>query len=183
MLYPCRHVRHGAETHQRGNGIKIIDKFKRKIEIVLVAAFISATPLGMPQAVAEPRLTLKTPPLERYTCYQVYAPSLTYTYMGYFILQAGKQYAWGVGKGKTTKRGRYSFDAQGIRFVDGPLKGVTGRFETKKNGRHLLELTIQGEKQSAGDDGKITWYCNCDPHDPYKKNTGTKRELQVGGVA
>jgi len=152
-----------------------MQKVKRKIEILLVAACVSVIPLCMPDAFAQSKAALKNPPLERYTCYQVYAPSLTYTYMGYFILQAGNKYAWGFGKDKPTKQGRYTFDTKGIRFVDEPLKDVTGKFETEKNGRHSIELTIQGKKQYASDDGKLTWYCNCDPHDPDNKKNKDKK--------
>lgn len=144
-------------------------KFNRRIGTLFVAACLAGMPLWLSSAFAQAKPAPKVPPLERYTCYQVYAPSLTYTYMGYFTLQAGKKYVWGFGKGKPTGRGRYAFGSKGILFVDGPLKGVTGKFETKKDGRHLLELTIQGKKQYASDDGKITWYCNCDPHDPHNK--------------
>lgn len=152
---------------------KTMYKIKRKIKILLVAACVSVIPLFMPIAFAQSKVAVRSPPLERYTCNQVYAASLTHIYMGYFILQADNKYAWGFGKGKPTKQGRYSFDTKGIRFVDEPLRDVTGKFETEKNGRHSLELTIQGKKQYASDDGKLTWYCNCDPHDP--DNTKDKK--------
>lgn len=148
---------------------EILGNVKRTIESSLCGVCVSMSLLFALNGLAHAKPASKTPPLERYTCYQVYAPSLTYTYMGYFTLQAGQKYAWGFGKAKPTGRGRYWFDSKGIRFIGGPLKGVTGKFETKKDGRHLLELTIQGKKQYASDDGKITWYCNCDPHDPYNK--------------
>ena len=154
---------------------KTIYKIKRKIKILFVAAWVSVIHLCLPSAFAQSKDPLNNPPLERYTCYQVYAPSLTYTYMGYFILQAENKYAWGFGEAKTTKQGRYTFDTKGIRFVDESLRDVTGKFETEKNGRHSLELKIQGKKQYPSDDGKLTWYCNCDPHDPDNKKNKDKK--------
>lgn len=146
-------------------------KIKRKFGILLTAACVFATPVRMPSAFAEPKAAIKSPPLERYTCYQIYAASLTHTNMGYFILQAEHKYAWGFGKGKPTKYGHYAFDDKGIHFTDGPLKGnVKGTFETTKKGWHRFELKFQGKKQYASDDGIITWYCDCDAHDPYNKN-------------
>lgn len=139
----------------------------KTIETFLLAACVAAAPFCLAAAAAP--ATPKAPPLERYTCYQVYAPSLTYTYMGSLVLQAGNKYAWGFDKAKPTARGRYTYGPRGIAFVGGPLKGITGKFETGKDGRHTLELTIQGEKKYPSDDGKITWYANCDPHDPYEK--------------
>ena len=130
----------------------------------VVAASVSANSFVAQAAPAQ-----KEPPLERYTCYQLYAPSLTYTYMGYFTLQPGKKYAWGFGKAKPTGRGRYTYGAKGILFVDGPLKGIKGTFETIKDGRHNIELKIQGEKKYPSYNGIITWTANCDKHDPDDK--------------
>ena len=141
---------------------------KRKIVASIFAVGLFATALTVSPALSA--TATKTPPLERYTCYQIYAPSLTYTYMGYFVLQPGKKYAWGFGKAEPSGCGRYTFDAKGLRFVDGPLKNIRGKFETKANGRHLLELKIQGKKLYPSDDGILTWYANCDAHDPSKKS-------------
>ena len=143
-----------------------MNRITRIIGLSLVTIYLSATLFSLPSTAADTNPAPQTPPLERYTCYQVHAASLTYTYMGYFILQAGNKYVWGVGKAKPNKAGRYDYASTGIHFADGPLNGVKGQFETKKDGRHLLELKIQGEKQYASDDGISTWYCNCDAHDP-----------------
>lgn len=137
---------------------------KRRITILLFAVCVLATPVYMTGVAAYSNPAPDTPPLERYTCEQVHAPSLTYTYMGYFTLQAGKKYVWGTEDAKPSGRGTYTFDSKGILFAQGPLNGITGQFETQKDGSHLLELTIQGKKQYPDDDGKITWYCSCDKH-------------------
>lgn len=133
------------------------------------------TPYGVRnRAVAQSKPTLKTPPLERYTCYQVYAPTLTYTYMGYFVLQPGNKYIWGFGKGKSQStvrgKGRYTFDAQGIHFVDGPLKAINGAFTIQDKGRHNLKLKVPIEKPYPEHSGFATWTCNCEQHDPAKKD-------------
>lgn len=82
--------------------VKIMFKIqsKRKIETLLLAVCFSATLIPVPAAIAGDKPALSAPPLERYTCYQVYAPTLTYTYMGYFVLQPEKKYVWGFGKAK-----------------------------------------------------------------------------------
>lgn len=151
----------------------MMNQFKSKIAVFSIAIAMAAVSLS---AVGAETKKAKTPPLERYTCHQVYAPSLTYTYMGHFTLKAGNKYAWAFGKSKDVKSGRYSYDAaKGIRFIDGPLKDIKGTFETGKDGRHTFDMKIQGEKKYESDDGILTWYGNCDPHDPYEKKKKDKK--------
>lgn len=140
--------------------------FQKRFGALFALTYVSTAFVGANSFVAQAAPAQKELPLERYTCYQLYAPSLTYTYMGYFVLQPGKKYMWGFGKAKPTGRGRYTYGTKGILFVDGPLKGIKGTFETMKDGRHNIELKIQGKKQYARDDGIITLQANCDEHDP-----------------
>lgn len=132
-----------------------------KNQLLFIIAFLLST-----RASAQ---TNTAPPLERYTCYQVYAPSLTYTYMGYFQLLPGNKYTWGYGSGKATSVGSYNYSTKGMLFTGGKLNTIYGTFETNKKGRHVFDLKIKGKKLYASDDGIITWYCNCDEHDPYNK--------------
>lgn len=100
----------------------------------------------------------------KYTCYQVFIhPSSlpSYTHMGYVTLLPQNKYQY---RQQADKRGNYAFGpGDVVRFVDGPLKGVGAKFETKKSGRHLLELTFRL------DDGKqAKQYCNCQEHEKTK---------------
>ncbi|MDQ2687120.1 MAG: hypothetical protein M3Y28_04560 [Armatimonadota bacterium] len=147
-----------------------METIRRTVGFCWAAACLVAALLLTPTAqAADSGAARQAPPLEHYTCYQVHAASLTYTYMGNFALQPGHKYAWGFDRAKQTQHGHYAADAKGVRFLDGPLKGFKGKFETEKDGRHNIELKIQGKKEYASDAGIITWYCNCDEHDPYDK--------------
>ena len=162
-----------------------------KVKMLIVALCLAALPFFAVSAAAQtkrPKQSKQTvqnkgnnaktvqdsdaPPLEEYTCYQIHAVSLAYSYSGYIILKPGNKYIWGFAANKSDgKLGKYSFDSKGVHFINGKLADVNAIFETRENGRHLIELHIVGEKQYASDDGITKVYCNCYKHDPdaYKK--------------
>ena len=86
--------------------------------------------------------------------------------MGFFKLARDGRYHWRYGAPEDAKvlgAGRYKASAKGVAFLSGPLKGVPGAYEKKKDGRHYVELTYNTKTPDKKDD--IAQYCNCDEHE------------------